>query len=186
MELRMHSQTARIGLTINKPVLHMNTIPARIEMESEPGGLNISSQKSRVIIDQRQCFADEDHRNIEDFLHYWVDYARRQWMEGLAQTVSEGNKLAAIHKNYSIADMAAERMYEEKQFNIVAIPGQLPEIDVLVEPAQYEYTKTFTRIEARPGDINYNFQRGNVQVYIATKNSLTIDWVQDGQVDLTA
>lgn len=185
MQLRMNSQAARIGMNISEPFLRMQIEEPQISMKTEPSQLRIESQKSTVTIDQSECFADEGHRNIRQFMDYWVGYSKREYSRGIARTVAVGNRLAAIHTGYSIADMARDAMYEEKEFNIVAIPDQPPEIEVIVERGSFDYKPAEVRLELRMGDIEYSPQLGDVQIYMARYNRLNIEWIDDRKVDIT-
>lgn len=184
MLLKMSSQAARIGLNISKPSMSLTSTQAQITMETAPSRLEITSTSPRIQIDQSQCFADEDHRNITDFMQYWSDYSRSQLAQGIDRIVSNGNNLAAIQTDFSIPEMAAQASEEQADFEIVAVPSELPRISVDMQPVSYQFTPTELRMDVKPGQVNNQFQWGKVDTYVAQPNSLDIQWIDDRQVDI--
>ncbi|HWP95343.1 MAG TPA: DUF6470 family protein [Syntrophomonadaceae bacterium] len=186
MELRISSQMARMGLNITRPSMNLTNSLPQIELELTPSRLEISSPSPRIEIDQSQCFADEDHRNVADFMQYWTDYSRSQMTQGIDRIVSDGNNLAAIQTGFSIADLGAEAVDDQKEFEIIAVPSQPPRIDWEIQPVSYQFTPGTVQITANPGQINNQFQWGKVEAYVAQPSSLDIQWIDDRQVDIKA
>lgn len=183
MQLSINTQMARLGLEITKPWLSMSNSQPKLEIESSPGRLEIKSPPPRILIDQTQCFADVDHRGNADFLSYWLNFSHNKYMENLSKRVQDGNRLAAIHSGFSIADLCAEAMVEDHIFDIIAVPGELPRIEAIVQAPEINYIPGQVLTRLNPGQTQNEFQWGKVQAYMLQKNLLEIEW-KENTVDL--
>ncbi len=177
MQLRISSQMAVIGINISRPSIMLNSTRPRIGIETTPSALEIESPKPRLNIDQSQCFADVSHRGLADFAQYCSEYSRSEFFRGLNRTVAEGNKLAAIHTNFSVADLGEASIPEENEFEIICVPSELPRIEFDVQPVSYNYTPSKINLEVVRGQVDNEFKWGKAEIYVARPNQLDIQWI---------
>lgn len=186
MQLRINSQMAMIGLKTTQPTVDLRMDLPEIQLESNPPRVEITSTMPKISIDQSQCFADEGHRGLLDFALYCSEYSREQFSEGIDQTVSDGNNLAAINSGFSIADLGVEAMEDDQHvFEIRAIPQQPPVIEFDIQPVSIRCSQGQVEVNIKEGKIKNNYQPGQVDTYLAQRNYLNIQWIDDHQLDKT-
>ncbi|MGI5922253.1 MAG: DUF6470 family protein [Syntrophomonadaceae bacterium] len=176
LQMRIEQQYARIGLSIDKPVLNMHTTLPRIELNTQKPELQIKSPRPVLYIDQTQCFADAGRRTPSEFSRYYADLARQAGLEAIGEIVDEGNMLGQIEKGMTVEEIAASKMDDSADFNICFIPKQLPKIDWDIRPVEIELIPGHVDLKLHRGTVDYNLHRGKVDVYIEQQNYLKISW----------
>lgn len=180
MQLRITSQMARIGLDISKPTLNLQSMQPRVELDVTPARLDIKSPRPKLMIDQSQCFADAGLRGLLDFALHCSEYSRSEFAEGIDKRVSDGNHLAAIHTGSSIADLGVEAMQGDQHvFEIRAIPQQPPIIEADVQPVSIDFQPARVNTDLKRGNVDQQFEWGKVHTYVAQRNSLNIQWLDE-------
>ena len=177
LQLQINQQYAQIGLNIQKPMLDLRTTKPQIELDIKEPRVQIHSPRPEIYIDQSQCFADAGKRSPLEFSWYYSDIARSDAAAGIDRIVSEGDMLAAIENGTTIADVAAMAVEENVDFNVTAIPKQPPKIDWNIQPVQIELERGSVDLKLHRGHIENNFQPGKINVYLAQKNFIEINWV---------
>ena len=108
-----------LRITTTPALIGINTQPARIEIESrlpiveirqQQAQLDIEIKLPRVYIDQYECFDQLGYKSPRDVALEKFQKAYESVMEYIAETVREGDRLAAIEvEGISLADIAEER-----------------------------------------------------------------------------
>ncbi|MEQ8176648.1 MAG: DUF6470 family protein [Syntrophomonadaceae bacterium] len=180
MQLRITSQMARIGLDISKPTLNLQSTKPQVELDITPARLDITSPRPKVMIDQSQCFADEGLQSLLDFALYCSGYSRSEFSDAIDKRVSDGNNLAAIHTGSSIADLGREAMQEKQHvFEIRAMPQQPPIIEADIQPVSINYEPAKVNSSLNRGIVDPQFQWGKVGTYVAQRNYIDIQWIDE-------
>lgn len=186
MELRIDQQWARLGLDIKKPQIKLETSAPAVQIQTSRRELEIEAPMPVLHIDQSQCFADAGLRNNEYFKEYCSQLSYSDYAQGLDRVVSEGHALANIENGVTIAQVAFNRCNPSPDpFTVTAIPKQPPRTWFDTFPVSYRFTPSKVDVNLRRGQVENHFERGSVNVYLAQKNYLEINWIQ-GKYDIQA
>jgi len=183
MSLEIRQTYAKIGMDITPGRLDINTQDARLELHQNHAKINISSKLPKVGIDQYECFADAGLKNFLDLTREFAQMGRQQAMDYISKTSSDGRRLAAIHKGGNpIADIAKRDSSPVQEFGLDFIPKARPRIylkegDLQIEPERNgEGIHNGVEIQFTPGSAEINYMRGNVDIYLRQKASLSISY----------
>lgn len=177
LRLRIEQEFARIGLNIKKPFLPLRTTGPQIELSIKEPELKLHNPRPRVYIDQRRCFADMEKRTLDEFLRYHAQLGREKALQAIGDIAEEGDMLASIEKGVKLEDIAEKGFGEAADFNVTAIPKQMPDIVWDVRPVEIEFIPGEVELELRRGRVENLFEPGKVEVYLEQKNYIKIDWV---------
>jgi len=145
-----------LRITTTPALIGINTQPARIEIESrlpiveirqQQAQLDIEIKLPRVYIDQYECFAQLGYKSPRDVALEKFQKAYESVMEYIAETVREGDRLAAIEvEGNSLADIAEERAYRQPALEPLTLPLPRPRFEVSGRLS----------IQYHPGEIHFN------------------------------
>ncbi|ENH98394.1 hypothetical protein J416_00364 [Gracilibacillus halophilus YIM-C55.5] len=180
-QLRIQSQDAMIGLRTQNAKLDMNYDPAKQSIRQPKADMQIRTTPSKLTIDQSQAFADVGIKPTSQMIEEKAQEGKQKLMEVIARRRRQGDELMKIEKGGNpIKRQAKENGHDEKkQFNIGWIPSansvkidyQPAEVNVQVTPREPE-------INNQPTEVQYQYQRGNVETYVEQKNWLEIDFIE--------
>lgn len=168
------------------PRIEINRIPAeqrleqklaRIEIDTVPAQLEMVGEPFRLEINQYPCFAEAGLKNVFDLTRDEAERARQLALEGIAMRAREGDELAAIErKGNPLVEQALDAAFPPPaEFNIALMPVSRPEIRIsggkklMIEPGR-------TEISYVPGYVNHVFRPGKVEIYLAQKPELKIEF----------
>jgi hypothetical protein len=179
-QIRLESTSAKIGLTIQKPVQEIEQQPANLMIKQPKAELQIDRTPSQLTIDQTEAWADMDLKHISRRIEEFAQKGYEDWLTGLASMSQEGDGLMKIENGGNPIPEHAKIKSESPiyEFNIGFIPSansvkinfqpsfvrlnwqtHKPEIDVQVNKPVHQYT---------PGTVNID---------LTQKPSLSIDFV---------
>ena len=173
-QIQITQTHAKIGLEISEPKVEINQENAQMEIKQTPAILNIEKSESQLYIDPTRAW---------EALAKWsslklgeVITQRRQQMalEAIAEIVSKGDRLAAIHQSGNpIAQMAEESVYKMEEMYITGQPSY-DNVDIFFEPGklQIDWMRGGVDINVTPIAPQLQFTRGQVEVYLRQKNSI--------------
>lgn len=174
--IQIHIQHIKIG---------METVPHRFTFDQPRGIQEIRQPRPEQSIEQPRGDLRIDQSKAMDALGYThyltltdriVSEARRIFLEGIARTAEQGDRLAAIHQGGNpIADIAWEEYNHEAPMNLLGearydnvdihYTARPPEIGVTLRPPEHDYTPV------RP---HYEFTRGQLNIYVEQYPSVMI------------
>jgi len=183
LALEIRQTFAKIGIRTTPGRLEIKTRDARLEMRRIQPKLNISSEPARVEIDQYESFASMGLKGVLDFTAEAAYLGKRQVMDYISKKSSDGRRLAAIHRGGNpIADIARRNALQVRRFGLDFIPKARPRITVRegelkIEPETNE-NGMIKAVEAKyiPGDVEINYIRGKVEIYLRQKASISISY----------
>lgn len=185
MRLQIEQQFARIGLNIQEPVLDLHTTLPTVELNPKLPRVRAESPAPVIHIDQSECFADEGRRNLLDFALYCSEQAKADFAVGLKQQVEQGDILGDIPNGIKYPQLVYNSLGQTGDFNVSAIPQHAPRIWFDLYPVQTQYTPGSVNLQVHRGAVENNSRLGYVEVYLAQKNYLKINCI-DNQVDMVA
>lgn len=177
MALRITHIWPRLEIHTTRAEQQLEQIPARLEIATEPARTEMVGEPFRVEINQYPCFAEAGLKNVFDLTREESERARQQLLEGIARRAQEGDGLAAIErKGNPLVEQALEIANPPPaEFNIAFIPQSRPEITIhggkklLIEPGKITFS-------FQPGSVTYDFRPGQVEIYLAQKAELQIEF----------
>lgn len=151
-------QNARLDLQTTRPVLNMETIPAKVE---------ISQPRGQLTIDQTPCRYSIGLKNMTDFGRDNAAFSRQAAAEGVARIVREGYQMARIEvkNNNAIADIAAANMLSEAP-DITLAHIASPEIRYEARPVQFNPVAGKVNYSFQPGTVQGDYQPGSVDIRV--------------------
>jgi hypothetical protein len=164
----IHTRSARVEMESSQPVL---------EMRRQQPQLNIDTEPVRVHIDQYECFAELGYKNFLDLARTQAQRGYQRLMEYIAQTVQDGDRLAAIELGGNpIADIAEERSYHTPEPEPISLPFPKPRF----------FVTGGVSIDYEPGKVNFNavvypvqfrVTPHKVDIYLRQYPSIAIEYV---------
>lgn len=170
-QIRLESQSAKLGLQIQKPVQELEQPKADIQMRQPKADLNIETTKGRLTIDQTQAWEDMNILSPARFSEEFANAGKQGWLEGIARRSQEGDQMMQIeHGGKAIENISYQnhgpRTYD---FNIGWIPSHFSvkinyepaDVKVKIEPRkpEIEITPQKPRISYTPGDVSYQMEQ---------------------------
>lgn len=166
-ELRVTNIHGLIGINKNDAVLSVSQPPAKLQIESEPARLNARTRHAQVRIDQSRCFSEAGLKSVWELSDEFAERGRQAVLQAIAQTVSEGNRMAMIKvKTDAIGEIAASKVFRPPDdYNITLMPKSRPKIDFVGGIS----------FNPKPGRINISFGTNPVEIN-ATAPSISFYW----------
>jgi Family of unknown function (DUF6470) len=167
-QIRLESTSAKIGLTIHKPVQEIQQQPAELMIKQPNAELEIDRIPSQLTIDQTKAWADMDLKHISRRIEEFAQKGYEDWLTGLARVSLEGDDLMRIENGGNPIPEHAKMNSESPiyEFNIGFIPSansvkinyqpsvvklnwqtHKPELDVQVNKPVHHYTPGWVRVE---------------------------------------
>jgi len=160
----------------------------KLELDIKEPEMKFETQKPQVDIDQNQCFNEAGIMDNKAFLDDMVARSKQAVMDGVANTVENGNQMMAIESGQdAIVEQASynawERFYHE--FGLVTMPQSRPTITVTNGDVTFNFEKGEARVLNGPFEIDRGtYQAGKIDYYMKQYNSITITPVGD-DVDIS-
>lgn len=185
-QIRLSQTYAKIGLDIQKPKQSIQQPQAVMEIHQEPTKLEIRRSNWKLIIDQTQAWHEMNLKDPFTLTRDWAGDGYRQLLEGIAQRVAEGNRLAAIeYGGNPIADIAKQKNTPgPANFNIAFIPSY-GSVKINFTPAELHinWRQGGTSIHTEARKPIHDYTPGKVEVYLKQKESLRVEFTGQ-EVDL--
>lgn len=184
MRLQMRSQRPLIGMNITKPQLEKNSQLPKLNLQIEKPEIQIETTQPKVYIDQTEAFADAGLKKPERFMSDNVAYAKQKMQESIARIASQGDQLTEIQNindDTVIANQAYENAFGQFEYDWAYshIPKSGPEFNPVMGEVNISLKRGNVTGQLQKGTINYEFNRGKVDIYLRQKNSLEINVVED-------
>lgn len=167
----MESRQGQFQMRSPRGELNIETSPATMEVQREPGRLTIDSSKAWMALGKG------DHL---EWLQMVSSQMEQQYLINVSRIVDEGNRLAQyIKPGNSIADIMAQRVQEKPsiEYNGEAssdnVRVQYTPVDMQLNWSSYQSSINYT-----PKRPEVNYSPGGLDIYMRNQNSLKI-WVSE-------
>ncbi|MFD1358959.1 DUF6470 family protein [Fictibacillus halophilus] len=179
-QIRLESASAKIGLTINKPLQEIRQQPADLMIKQPKAELQIDRTLSQLTIDQTEAWADMDLKHISRRIEEFAQQGSQDWLTGLARMAQEGDDLMMIENGGNPIPEHAKINSESPiyEFNIGFIPSaNSVKINYQPSVAKLNWQTHKPEIDVKVNKPVHNYRPGTVDIDLTQKPSLSIDFV---------
>lgn len=175
LRLEMNTTRGQIGMQSSPPRLSLETTQKTLNLTTTQPKVRVEATLPKISIDQSQCFSEAGLKGIVDFAAEYVSYAKSKMYESMARIAEQGNALTDIQYGGSpLADQALYNAYDQfmNEFNYGTVPRSRPRISL--QEGQLDIKVTEGRVENRTAVQKpvVQYQKGNLQIYLATQPSI--------------
>jgi hypothetical protein len=184
-QIRMEQTFARLGLHIRKPVQEIEQPPAELNLRQVPARMEIHRTNPRVLIDQSECRADIDLKNIFRRNAEWAMEGRQAVLNAIARISQEGKILRSIESGGNkLKQIAIENTFKQMVPSQITFVPKYGSLKIEGIPVTTEIRWQIGGVQMDPVIRKpvINYTPGRVEGYIEQKNSLKI-WVE-GNIDV--
>ena len=176
-QMRITSRAAKVNIQ-NKP--------ADLKIESPPAKVSVQSSRGQLQIDSTQARESMGYHTISAMADNIVGYANRQYDRGVADAVSDGDRMANSPQSNVIAQLAFESMfmdYNDRQFVLAFIPKVPPSVRFTPGNTQVDFTQNRPRVQVRPnrpminvepGTRSFEVSPGSIRIYLREPSTLDL------------
>ncbi|MGM7721411.1 DUF6470 family protein [Metabacillus sp. Hm71] len=185
-QIRLQSISAQLSIHTTKGHQMIEQPKAELSIEQPKAELTIETTPSSLTIDQTEAWADMDLKHISRRIAEAAEQGKQDVLEGIARRAQEGERLKRIEDGGNpIPEIAKQR--SQKPIYPVTI-GYIPSagsVKINYEPAK-------VNIDVKPSKPVNNatihkpiivYQPGTVDVELARRNELFIDFESDNKGD---
>ncbi|MGP4040730.1 DUF6470 family protein [Gracilibacillus sp. D59] len=179
-QIRLQTQVARIGLKSHDAQLQIDSGPAKQSIRQPKADIQIRTTPSKLTIDQSKALADVGLKPITELNAEFAQEGKQKLLEGIARRRRQGDELMKIEDggNPIVRQVKENSQDPQRQFNIGWIPSANGvKIDYRPAEVNIKVTPQKPQIETQPTKTQYQYQSGNVEVYLLQKSWLEIDFV---------
>ena len=169
-KIGIQTQDAQLNLRNNGKTDH-------IISHTEPQ-IDITSTKSKVYIDQSQCFADAGLKGISDFANEYVQLGKQATMQYIQKRSQEGDSYANTqYGGRPILDNIANEMNQTLDYNIGLMPEHSPVIEIEPGVLDIQLIEGKVNVEYNKVPVDAEYVPYQVKVYMEQEGSLEIQFV---------
>lgn len=186
IRLNIETKQAKLELSIQRPVLDMQSTPAELTINNQPAVVEITSRPyGKLEIDQSPCRASMGIKDFDTFARDAAALGKQAVMECIARLAQEGDRMAAIETNEDvIANIAFESAVKEGP-TISWEWKEPPNIRYTPNPVRFEPKPGQFSFSAVPGRVDYNYQPGKVETRLSQYPSIRF-WTTGDKIDTKA
>ncbi|MGN1399869.1 MAG: DUF6470 family protein [Bacillus sp. (in: firmicutes)] len=182
-QIRMETTPAKIAIETRDAGLQIEQPSAELAIEQPKPELFIETTPGKLTIDQTEAWESMNLKTVARRIEEAADEGRQALLEGMARRTEEGIRLMEIHKGGNpIADIAGRNSKRpEKYFNIGFIPPPFS-VKLNYQPAhvQIDWQVYKSIIKTQTNKPVFRYEPGGVEVSLSQRNSLHIDFVEEG------
>jgi len=179
-QIRLQSTFAQIGMRRTDPVQEIQQVPAELSIKQTPTKMTIERTPGRLEVDQEQAWNELNLKGTPQLIADNAEYSRQQAMEGIAETVAEGNQMAAIENKTNAFDaiITNKVLAPPDDFNIGFIPSY-GSVKLHYQPTelQINWQKGGVEFQSTPAQTTHQYTPGKTEIYLRQKQQLSIDFV---------
>jgi Family of unknown function (DUF6470) len=179
-QIRLESTSAKIGLTIDKPVQEIQQQPADLMIKQPTPELQIDRSPSQLTIDQTEAWADMDLKHISRRIEEFAQKGYEDWLTGLSRLAQEGDDLMRIENGGNPIPEHAKMNSESPiyEFNIGFIPSD-NSVKINYQPSvvKLNWQTHKPEINVKVNKPVHQYTPGPVNIDLTQKPSLSIDFV---------
>lgn len=187
MGLRINTIDAKIGIETIPSNLEISRKDARLNLKRNPVNVQIRTERPKVKIDQYEAFSSMGLKNYIDIAKEAAQRGYQQVMEYIEKYAQDGDMLAAIENGGNpLADIAQRDAFPVREFRgevsfysrpRITVEGEL-EISTNANPGFHVNVLS----EYEPGKLNIKYTRAKVNIYLRQRPEVNIKYV-GGNID---
>ncbi|WP_175640281.1 DUF6470 family protein [Metabacillus schmidteae] len=178
-QIRLESTNAQISIESRSATTQVQQQKADMSIEQPKANLSFRTNPGKLTIDQTQARADVEIKSVFHSIEENTQEGKQGWSTGIKRIVQEGEELMKIENGGNpIATQAQRNGYKPmKEFGIGFVPS-VGSVKINYQPAVVEITITPNKpiISVAVNKPILDYQAGNVEINIAKKNDLKIDF----------
>ncbi|MFT4414408.1 DUF6470 family protein [Fredinandcohnia humi] len=178
-QIRLESQSARIGLKTIQPVQKIQQPKADLSIEQPKAEIQIRTTPGKLTINQTKAREDVDLKSVSKRIEEFANNGYQGWLEGLERMSQEGNALMEIENGGNpIAQIAKSNSQgPELQFNIGWIPSHFS-VKTSYEPAKVDIQVHVNKpiINSKINKPVHHYTPGKIDFSLEQRESLNIDF----------
>ncbi len=169
MDIRITQQFGQIGINYIQPQLNVNTKQAEMKLTTIPPDIQIAIDYPQVYINLEQPLAEIGLKKIIPFEAEQAEKGQSTLLLGIERAAREGDSLArsAGQGTGIIADIAWQNIFDNRDYNVEAIPHTPPKIwfsggiNINVKPGYFrlQVDQNYPETEFEPGKVNVYLER---------------------------
>lgn len=190
MSLNISLQSARVGMNIRQGEFSMQSRKPELSLNQNHAKADIKYEHPKVIIDQYPSFASSGLKNFRDLTRQNAQEASANASQYTSKVASDGDLMAQIESGIdAIAHIAKRDFIEQKVYDVATIPKERPKIDVEGDVSvnwekNWEGVNNGVQIQSSLGDLDINYMKGGVDVYLEQKNFVNIEYNRENKLDI--
>ncbi|CQR46399.1 hypothetical protein BN1058_00657 [Paraliobacillus sp. PM-2] len=178
-QIRLQSQAAQLAIKQTAAQQTIRQPKAEQTIQQPKAKLNIETKPSKLTIDQSEAWADLGFKSVRRVTAEAFQQGKEAAMEATARRIRQGEEMMKIENGGNpIASQAIENGFDQmKRFNIGWIPSS-GSVKVNYRPAEVVIDIQAQKpiIETKTKDPMTTYEPGKVDVTLAQKNNLQIDF----------
>ncbi|RKL68331.1 hypothetical protein CR203_07575 [Salipaludibacillus neizhouensis] len=178
--VQIQTQDAVTGMQQQRPFLSIRQRPADMTIDQELGStLSISTNASKLFIDQTEAFADANLKSIFRRNEEFVAKAQQTASQYVAKTAQQGEMLKKIENGTNAIPQIAQQngTREPKQYNLAMVPEHMGKVKIDFQPAEVSIQSNWQKpsIHVRKNEPEITVPRWETNIYLQQKNSIQFD-----------
>jgi len=179
-QIRMQSQMARISITTQPARQEIQQPKADLSIQQPHAEVSMRTTPSKLTIDQTQAWEDMNLRSVSRLTEKFAQDGKQAVAEGTGRRASQGTELMKIeNKGNPLVSQAFQNAHEPpRALGIKFIPS-LNAVKINYEPSKLDINIQPNKpiIESRVNKPEINYIPGSVDITLAQRESLEIDFV---------
>lgn len=154
-------------------------------IEQEPAEINVERTQPRVLIDQSECWADMDRKNVFRRIAESASDGKQQVFNFIADVNAKGEQLGAIeNKGNVIGNIArGKKMLPETEVAFRNVPGNFSlRMQGIPGETHVNWQPDRLRFNVQSSPWQHTYEKGKFEYYTQQKNRLQIQ-VVGGTID---
>lgn len=168
-QIQIRQQYARIGIDADLGRQEIRQRPAQLTLKTEPSRLTVESKPGELTIDQTKARDALGVGSSLAFMSRVYEEARSMGLQGIAQIVERGNRMADIpNQTNAIADIAQDYSFQPYDFNYQFQAASMDNVDLSYtahKPAiAFKPATVDIQVKVNAPEISYT--RGKLDIYM--------------------
>lgn len=174
--IQIRTTPMKLGMRTSPPELSIEQgNPITLELQTKPGRLEMHTEHVKVHIDQSKCFEECGFMSNTSLIEDAASYARQKALEGIGNTVEQGNQFAAIENRQDpIPEQAEQNAFDQfiRDWTIGSIPRSRPEFKVTGGTVDIQYRPAEVINNTQKSRPNIQYNKGKLDVYVEQYNAI--------------
>lgn len=175
-----------IQITTQRAILDIRSTPAKMTVMQRQADfdlkqtfpkVNIETEQIRVVIDQSRPFSEAGLKSSGEIIDEAAQRGKQAALEAIQRIADEGNMMAAIENNTNaIAEIAFNKLFEEKELNIDSIPKSRPKIDFVGGNVDIKLEEGKVDLKVQPNKAQVDLRLGGVKMTLSQHASINFKY----------
>ncbi|KXG78809.1 hypothetical protein AN618_01470 [Fervidicola ferrireducens] len=157
-------------------------ITGGFDLEKKSPDLEVKVEHPRIErIDLEAPFSEIGLADMPTLARQWFYEAKDLTWQAVEKIVQEGDTLGAIEKEISIADLAEQDAFPEKDFNVDLIPKTPPDIHFSEGKVDIGLKEGYVKVSVNPFPVDISYEYAKVRPYLEKPPYIKITPVKVGE-----